>query len=45
MKIKLLKHDIILSVKSFDKKTKIITVNLFGTLCNFRSDEYEVIES
>jgi len=44
MQVKLLKHDIVLKVKSYDKKTRRVIVKLYGTLCSFREDEYEVIE-
>lgn len=44
MKVRILKNDIVLTVKSFNEKTKIITVSICGTICKFRQNEYEVVE-
>ena len=44
MKIKILAHDVIIGVEHYDKKTKVATVKLFGTICKFQEHEYEVVE-
>lgn len=45
MKIKLIKHDIIINVSDYDAKNGVATVKLYGTLCKFQKHEYEIIES
>ena len=44
MKVKLLKHNVIIQVDSFDAKTKVITVKIFGTMCKFQEHEYEIVK-
>ena len=44
MKIQILKHNITLSVAKFDEKTEVATVKFFGTMQQFRKDEYKIVE-
>jgi len=44
MKIKLLNHDIVISVEHYGARTKVVTVKIFGTMCKFQEHEYEVVE-
>jgi len=44
MKVKLLKHKIIMSVYKFDEITEVITVKIFGTMCKFQKHEYQIIK-
>ncbi len=46
MKVKLLHHDnVILKAHSYNEKTKVVVVKMFGTLCSFNEREYEVVEN
>ena len=45
MKVRLKNHQIVMEVDSFDAKTKVITVKIFGTMCKFQEHEYEVVEN
>ena len=45
MRVKLLKHDIVMNVKEFDEKTKVVTIKFFGTDCKFQEHEYEIVEN
>jgi len=44
MRIKILRHNIILTVESFDKDTQIATVKMFGAMCDFHEHEYKIIK-
>ena len=44
MKVKLLKHEIVLSVEKYDETTKVAIVKFFGTMCKFQKHEYEIVE-
>ena len=45
MKVKLLFHDnMILKVHSYNEKTKVVVVKMFGFSCPFNEREYEAVE-
>jgi len=43
MRVKIHKHNLIIKVHSIDEHSKVVTVKLFGTLCKFNQNEYEVV--
>ena len=43
MRVKILKHNIELETMSIDEN-KTITVKIFGAICSFNKDEYEVVD-
>lgn len=44
MKIRILKHNITMKVEKFDEKTEVATVKFFGTMQDFRKDEYKIVK-
>ena len=44
MKIRINEHKVVLNVEHYDAKTKVVTVNIFGTMCKFQEHEYSVVE-